>query len=89
MSDWRSERKIVAMPGVESATPEVILARTLEKARAGHIRGVVVGIVWNDGSVGSDHSALKMGDALFALHIARRDLDAYIVDVDPDEFRED
>lgn len=86
MASWRTQRKIVSMPGAASATPEAILARTLEKARAGHIKGVVVGIVWNDGSAGSDHSAMNIGDALFALRIADRDVTSYIREADPDDY---
>lgn len=85
MSSWRSERKLVTMPVEGSATPEVVLARTFEKAKAGHIKAVVIGIVWKDGSVSSDHSKLKMGDALFALRVASQDLDDEIFDPEREE----
>jgi len=65
VSDWRTQRKIVTMPMGEANTPEVVLARTLEKAVAGHIRGIVVSILWDDESTGSDFSYLNPRDALY------------------------
>lgn len=84
--DWKRERKIVAMPTKEAHTPEMVLARTFEKAKAGHIKGVVIGIVWKDGAVSSDFSTLKMGDALFALRVAHQDLDNLVFN---EEFEEE
>ena len=77
---WRSERKIVTLPTKESHTPEVILARTLEKARAGKIRDVVVAIVWKDGAVSSDWSNMKLSDVFYALHISQLEIDEQILD---------
>ena len=69
MSDsWKAERKIVTFPVKGSQTPEVVLVRTLEKARAGHIKQLAVVIVWDDEgeSVAADWSEGKLSSLLFA-----------------------
>ncbi len=80
MSDksWRSQRKIVTMPGSRSTTPEVVLARTLEKARAGHIKGILIGIIWEDGGCSSDFSVMKVSEAIYALRVVSKDIDDII-----------
>ncbi len=45
---WQRVRKIAHLPGTK-LTPEVVLARTLEKAQAGRIKSVVVVVEWMDG----------------------------------------
>ena len=91
--DWRSRRKLVTLPLPGALTPEIVLARTLEKARDGRIKSVVIGIVWDDGAVSSDYSKIGMGDALFALRAAQLavEADVFTRPVEPgdDEFRED
>jgi hypothetical protein len=88
MSSWRSQRKIVTLPGAENHTPEVVLARTLEKARAGLLEGVVVAIAWKDGGASSDRSTMKVSSAAYALRVAEHDLDDIIFD-DANMLRED
>jgi len=66
------------MPGSKNATPEVVLARTLEKAKAGLIKGVIVAIVWDDDGVSSDHSTMKVSQSLLALRVAQDDIDSLI-----------
>lgn len=47
MSDWTKERKIVSFPGAAS-TPEVILGKYLEMAKAGKIKKVAMVVQWDD-----------------------------------------
>lgn len=66
---WQSVRKIATLPGV-MLTPELVLARNLEKAR-GHldymdhvanpkIKSVWVGIQWWDDSYAYDYSLMTL-----------------------------
>lgn len=65
MTDWKQQRKIALLPGAVR-TPEVALAQTLEKARAGHVKSVYVGIQWEDGTFVGDWSNMAVSD--LALH---------------------
>ena len=47
MNWWRRKRKIATLPNVR-LTPVVALARTLEKAQAGRIKSVYIGIEWEE-----------------------------------------
>lgn len=58
---WKLRRKIVQMPGAER-TPVNALAATLEKAHAGHIKSVYIGIEWDDGSFCGDWSQMLRKD---------------------------
>ncbi len=82
MSEFRKQRKIVTMPGSQNQTAEVVLARTLEKVRAGLIDGVVIAIDWKNGDASSDMSSMKVSDALYALRVAQHDLDRAMFDDD-------
>lgn len=67
MSDidpWRRARKLAHLPGTD-ITPELVLARTLEKAKAGHIKRVCVYIQWTDESTDFDWSTMKQSDLAF------------------------
>ena len=69
----------------DAETPELVLARTLEKAKAGYIKSVVIGIVWDDDSVAADWSFGKLGQMLLALRVAETSLDDTIREMrDPD-----
>lgn len=61
--EWRRKRKIVALPD-KSVGPEVVLARTLEKATAGHIKSVYIAIEWTDGGFNNDWSTMKTTDMM-------------------------
>jgi delta-aminolevulinic acid dehydratase/porphobilinogen synthase len=61
MEDWRRTRKIAQMPGVER-TPVNTLAATLEKATAGHVKSVYIGIEWTDGTFCGDWSRMPRKD---------------------------
>lgn len=66
---WKSVRKIATMPGVVW-TPEVVLARTLEKARAhidaaefcksAKVTSVYIGVQFSDGTYGYDYSRMSI-----------------------------
>jgi hypothetical protein len=77
INDWIRRRKIATLPGVR-LTPQVVLARTLEKAAAGTIVGVYIGIEFKDGSFDADWSQMKCSalatHALVAQHLAIREL---------------
>ena len=74
MGDWKEQRKIVALPLPKCDTPEVVLARTLEKARAGHIRSVAICIVWEEGGVDTDFSNGKLSELAFSIKALDMDL---------------
>lgn len=75
-TDWKKQRKLIALPG-KSESPELVLARTLEKARAGYIKSVAIAIVWNDdensGSVESDWSTGSLRDLLYSIEHLKLD----------------
>lgn len=75
--DWKRERKISTLPNCE-VTAEVALARALEKASAGFIKSVYIGIEWNDGTFVADWSSMRSPDlaahALVAQHNAFEEL---------------
>ena len=69
MSDWQRERKIVRLPGAR-LTAETVLASTLEKARAGHVKSVVVVIQWDDDTYDCDWSQQKISELCMASVVA-------------------
>lgn len=77
MNDWERQRKIATLPNCR-LTAEVCLARTLEKAQAGRIKSVYIGIEFDDGSFDSDWSSMKCTDlathAAIAQHMAIQEL---------------
>lgn len=64
MWNWNVARKITKLPHIED-NPELVLGRTLDKARQGHVKAVLVGILWEDGSVAVDNSVMKMSELAF------------------------
>lgn len=61
---WQRARKIAHLPGTD-ITPELVLARTLEKAKAGHIKNVCIYVQWTDESVDFDYCTMKQSDLAF------------------------
>ena len=59
---WKKERKIVTHPSAE-LTPQIILARSLDKAK--EMKAVVVLILWEDSSFDYDSSAMKFSELCF------------------------
>lgn len=53
--EWRKVRKIAQLPGTKRTAINA-LAATLEKAKAGHIRSVYIGIQWSDDTFCGDWS---------------------------------
>lgn len=76
--DWVKHRKIAQMPGTER-TPTNALASTLEKARAGRIKSVYLGIQWDDDTFCGDWSVMARKDlavhALMAQKNAMAEID--------------
>lgn len=71
MSEWRRKRKIVRMPGVK-LTPASVAASTLEMAKGGLVKNLVVAIEWQDGSVNVDWSLMPMSSAAWiSKHVER------------------
>ena len=62
MSDLRAQRKILHLPSTP-LTPEVVLARTLEKCPS--IKNVAVMIEWDDTDVSCDWSNMRMRDLVY------------------------
>ena len=60
--DWKRKRKVATLPG-GAASPQQVLARTLDKAP--RIKSVVVGILWDDDSSDFDWSSMKMSDLVW------------------------
>ena len=62
--NWPRSRKISQLPGTRT-TPQLVLARTLERASAGDIKSVIVCIEWADGrkneAFGCDWSRMSIG----------------------------
>ena len=63
-------KKIYHMPGTK-LTPEVVLARTLEKTP--RIKAVAVMIIWDDDSVDSDWSLMSASE--FCFMVARLEME--------------
>ena len=75
MNVWRRIRKIAHLPGTRR-TAVVALASTLEKARAGRIKSVYIGIEWDDGTFCGDWSNMERRDlATHALMAQKNALD--------------
>lgn len=69
--DWQRRRKIAQMPGTIS-TPTNSLASALEKAQAGHIKSVYIGIEWSDGTFCGNWSAMPKKDLAVHSLIAQK-----------------
>lgn len=65
-------QKIHHLPGTR-LTPEVVLHRTLEKVP--RIESILVVVRWDDGTVDSDWSQMKMSDLAFMLMSIRHKYD--------------
>ena len=75
MNLWRRVRKIAHLPGTRR-TAVVTLAATLEKAHAGHIKSVYIGIEWDNGTFCGDWSNMERRDlATHALMAQKNALD--------------
>lgn len=74
MNWWKRRRKIVSLPGAK-LTPEVALARTLEKAQAGTIKSVYIGIEWDDGTYVGEWSNQMVSSLLIHARVAQREAD--------------
>lgn len=66
MMDWRRVRKIAFLNHTRR-TPLVALAQTLEKAQAGKIKSVYIGIQWEDDTYAADWSNMPRHD--LAMHV--------------------
>lgn len=64
MNEFLKDRKISHLRGTE-LTPEVVLARSLEKSK--WIKSVVLIIHWNDNTSDVDHSRQTLSELTFAL----------------------
>lgn len=60
------KRTLHHFPGTK-VTPELVLHRTLEKVP--RIKGVVVAIIWDDGSINADWSSMKSSELLMAARV--------------------
>ena len=60
---WKEHRKIATLPNNNAPSPELVLARSLEKAK--RMKGVVVLIHWDTGTWDEDHSAMKLSDLVW------------------------
>ena len=65
VNPWRKQRKIARLPGAV-LSPEVALASTLEKARAGKIKAVVIVIQWGDETMDCEWSSMKVSELAMA-----------------------
>jgi hypothetical protein len=71
MSFWKKVRKIAQLPGT-TRTAVNALASTLEKAQAGHVKSVYIGIEWDDGTFCGDWSAMPRKDLAVHALIAQQ-----------------
>ena len=60
-NSWERQRKISTLPNCR-VTPDVALARSLEKAKAGKIKSVYIGIQFEDGSFDADWSLMAISE---------------------------
>jgi hypothetical protein len=78
LSDWLRRRKIAQLPGTQRTAVNA-LAATLEKAQAGHIKSVYIGIQWDDDTFCGDWSVMPRKDlavhALMAQKNAMAEID--------------
>ena len=82
MTDLRAQRKIVHLPSTE-LTPEVVLARTLEKSQ--RIKSVAVLIEWMgdeqaDGGVSCDWSQMRMREIVYLSTCFRQRIDGMMAE---------
>lgn len=59
--DWLRQRKIAFLQHTKR-TPLVALAQTLEKAQAGKIKSVYIGIQWEDDTFVADWSSMTRSE---------------------------
>lgn len=75
---WRRKRKIAQLPSAERAVVTA-LASTMEKAQAGHVKSVYIGIQWEDDTFDADWSSMTRADlaahALVAQSKAMKEID--------------
>lgn len=78
LNDWLRRRKIAQLPGT-TRTAVNALAATLEKAQAGKVKSVYIGIQWEDDTFCGDWSAMPRKDlavhALMAQKNAMAEID--------------
>lgn len=82
--EWLRKRKIALFPGARR-TPEVALAQTLEKAKAGHIKSVYIGIQWEDDSFVGDWSNMPVHDLQLHARVCQREADLVLFTGKPSE----
>lgn len=82
---WLARRKVVTFPGQKSCNPVNVLARTLDKARAGEIKSVSVVIEWNDGTVQCDWSLTQVSILLMMAKMLEVSATRMLLSADDDE----
>lgn len=73
---WLKTRKIAHLPGTK-LTPEVVLARTLEKAP--RIKSVVVVVMWDDDTFDTDWSQMQVSEFCMASKILDKEVGSRLV----------
>jgi hypothetical protein len=71
--NWLKQRKIAWLSNTKR-TADVCLAQTLEKANAGRIKSVYIGIQWDDDTFVGDWSQMPLRDLL--MHAKRCEAEA-------------
>lgn len=74
MMDWLRQRKIATLPG-GTRTAQTALAQTLEKANAGYVESVYIGIKWKDGTFCGDWSQMPVSDLQLHARTSQREAD--------------
>lgn len=69
--DWLRQRKIAFLNHTKR-TPVVALAQSLEKAQAGRIKSVYIGIQWEDDSFDADWSNMPKHDLAMHTLVAQK-----------------
>ncbi len=72
---WAKQRKIAHIGGGVKRDAVVTLAQTLEKAKAGRIQNVYIGICWDDGSFVGDWSNMPVSDLSLHARVCQREAD--------------
>lgn len=70
--NYRHRRKLVHLPGTD-LTPEVVLARTLQKCS--RIKQVAVVILWDDGTYDTDYSNMMVSELVLSARRLTADAD--------------
>lgn len=71
MNPWKRQRKIAQLPGT-TRTAVNALASTLEKAQAGKIKSIYIGIQWDDDTFCGDWSSMPRKDLAVHALIAQQ-----------------